>query len=341
MTFRKLKPLAFALPLAAFAAAAGAQEKIELKFSHYAPPTHGFQKDLLEPWAAELEKRSGGKLTVRIFAANSPFGNIANQADQVKAGVTDAAWGLNGVPRGRFPASLIMDLPFMTKSSAAASKTLWSMRNGLLASEYKDFKMLLLHCHPAGGFFTRTKKVTTLADLKGLRIRAPSAQIQNLLQHLGAVPVTMGPAQAYEALEKGTADGASLIYDGLYAFRLHTLVKYFLDVKIYTSCFHVVMNPRKFQALPAEFQKLIDETTGDVWVNRIGGLWDKWDAVARKATLEKGVEETIVPDGTRAKWEAELKPYIDMQLGEIEKQGVKNAREIYAEMKKRVAEYSK
>ena len=61
MQFRRLRTLALASPLVAFAAAAGAQEKIELKFSHYAPPTHGFQKDLLEPWAAELEKRSGGK----------------------------------------------------------------------------------------------------------------------------------------------------------------------------------------------------------------------------------------------------------------------------------------
>jgi len=341
MNFRRLRTLALTLPLAAFAATAGAQEKIELKFSHYAPPTHGFQKDLLEPWAAELEKRSGGKLTVRIFAANSPFGNIANQADQVKAGVTDMAWGLNGVPRGRYQASLIMELPFMTESSAAASKTLWSMRDGLLAGDYKDFKLLLLHCHPAGGFFTRDKKVATLADLKGLRIRAPSAQIQGLLQHIGAVPVTMGPAQAYEALEKGTADGASLIYDGLYAFRLHTLVKYFLDVRIYTACFHVVMNPRKFQSLPAEFQKLIDETTGDAWANKVGGLWNSWDAAARKASLERGIQETIVSPATRAQWEAELKPYIDAQIAEIEKQGVPNARAIYTEMKKRVAEFSK
>lgn len=136
---------------AVFAAGAGAQEKIELKFSHYAPPVLGFQVDIIEPWIADLEKRTGGKLTARIFAANSPFGNIANQADQVKAGVTAIAWGLNGVPRGRFPRAMIIDLPFMASSSNAASKTLWSMRAGLLADDYKDFKLIALHCHPAGG----------------------------------------------------------------------------------------------------------------------------------------------------------------------------------------------
>lgn len=341
MSFRRLKTLALTLPVAAFAATAAAQEKIELKFSHYAPPTHGFQQDIIEPWIAEIEKRSGGKLTARVFAANSPFGNIANQADQAKAGVVDIAWGLNGVPRGRFLRSMVMDLPFMAGSSHAASKTLWAMHNSLLAEDYKDFKMIALHCHTPGGFFTRTKKITTLDDLKGQRIRAPSPQIQNMLQHLGATPVTMGPAQAYEALEKGTIDGASLIYDGLYAFRLHTLVKYFMDVRIYTTCFHVVMNPRKFESLPAELKKIIDETTGDAWVNRVGALWNKWDATARKATLERGLEETVIPDAKRAEWEAQLKPYIESQLSDFEKQGVPNARAIYTEMKKRIAEFSK
>ena len=340
MQFRSWRAAALAAAAAALAGTAGAQDKVELKFSHYAPPTHGFQKDLLEPWAAELEKRTGGKLTVRIFAANSPFGNVANQADQVKAGATDAAWGLNGVPRGRFPRSLIMELPFMATSSAAASKTLWSMRDGLLAEEYKDFKVLAVHCHPTGGFFTRAKRVTDLEGLKGLRLRAPSLQVQNLLQHLGAVPVTMGPAQAYEALEKGTIDGASLIYDGLVAFRLHGLVKHYLEAKIYTACFHVVMNPRKFEALPAEFRKAIDETTGQAWVDRVGPLWDKWDGAARTAALEKGIEEIKVPDAVRASWEKQLKPYIDKQLADMEGEGVKNARAIYDEMKKRLAQYA-
>ncbi len=340
MRFRSWRSAALAAAAVAVAGAAGAQEKVELKFSHYAPPTHGFQKDLLEPWAAELEKRTGGKLTVRIFAANSPFGNIANQADQVKAGVTDAAWGLNGVPRGRFPRSLIMELPFMTSSSGAASKTLWSMRAELLADEYKDFKVLAIHCHAPGGFFTRTKRVADLDGLKGLRIRAPSLQVQNLLQHLGAVPVTMGPAQAYEALEKGTIDGASLIYDGLVAFRLHGLVKYYLEARIYTACFHVVMNPRKFESLAPEFRKAIDETTGQVWVDRLGSLWDQWEAKARAAGVEKGIEEIKVADPVRAKWEQDLKPYIDKLLAGMEGEGVKNARAIYDEMKKRVAKYA-
>ena len=100
------------------------------------------------------------------------------------------------------------------------------------------------------------------------------------------------------------------------------------------------MNPRKFESLPAEFRKAIDETSGQAWVDRVGALWEKWDGAARTAALEKGIEEIKVPDAVRASWEKQLKPYIDKQLADMEGEGVKNARAIYDEMKKRLAQYA-
>jgi TRAP-type C4-dicarboxylate transport system substrate-binding protein len=62
---------------------AAAQDKIELKFSTFVPPTHWWYSEMLTAWAADMEKRTGGKVTVRLFAGNSPFGNVVNQTDQV------------------------------------------------------------------------------------------------------------------------------------------------------------------------------------------------------------------------------------------------------------------
>ncbi len=323
------------------AGGASAQDKIEIKVSHYAPPTHGWTVDVLQPWAEDMDKRTGGKVAVRIFAANSPFGNVANQADQVKAGVTDMGWGLNGVPRGRFLRTLIMDMPFMAETSDAATRAVWSMLKSHLAEDYKDFHTVAVMCHNAGDFFMRDKKLDSLEDLKGLRIRAPSAQVQALLTHIGATPVTMGPAQIYEALEKGTLDGISMVPDGVRGFRLDGLIKHWFGAKIYTTCFHMLMNQRKYESLPPDVKKAIDETTGDAWVNRFGQLWNKWDQAGIDALKARGVTMQAVPAETRAKWKEQMKPVIDAQLAELEKQGVANARQIYSEMNKRIAEFSK
>jgi TRAP-type C4-dicarboxylate transport system substrate-binding protein len=320
---------------------ATAQDKIELKASAFAPPTHGWFTDVLNPWAQEVEKRTNGRMVVRIFAGNSPFGNVANQSDQVKAGVTDIGWGLNGVPRGRLPRTLLMDLPLMAPDAYAATNALWAMLPGLLAEDYKEFKVLALHCHNAGDFFLRDKKIDKLEDLKGLRIRAPSSQVQAMLQFIGATPVTMGPAQLYESLEKGTIDGISMVYDGVRGFRLEGLIKHAYSAQIYTTCFHVVMNPKKYESLPADLKQVIDETTGAAWVKRLPDLWTKWDDLGRGVTAQKGLQVVAVSERTRAQWRSQLKPLIDQQIAETEKQGVPNARQIYDEMVKQVARFSK
>jgi TRAP-type C4-dicarboxylate transport system substrate-binding protein len=312
-----------------FAASAPAQE---LKFSTFVPPAHGFVVDVLEPLGEEIEKRSGGKATVRVFAGNSPFGNVANQADQVKQGVVDLAFGLNGIPGGRYQRTSIMEFPFVAESSALASKKLWAMRAGALAEDWKEFKLAALHCHNPGLFHTRDKSLKSIEDVKGLRMRAPNPSTQALLAYLGATPVGMPPGQVYENLQKGVIDGAVFPWDAIKGFRLENSLKHHLDARVYTSCFHLVMNPQRFAALPAEVQKAIDGVIGQPLVDQFGGWWDKWDKAGLDAVKPLGHEIVSVANAQRETWRAHLKPVIDGEIGKLEKAGIGNARAIYEEM---------
>lgn len=334
---RKLLRVALAATTLAVSGLAAAQEKIELKLSHYLPPTHGLHVDFTEPWAKELEKRSGGRVTVKVFPGNSSLGNAANQLDQVQAGVVDIALGLSGIPRGRLPRTTIIDLPFMTDSADAASQALWAVYPRFLAEEYKGLKVLALFAHNPGLIALRNKKVEKVDDLKGLRIRAPSVQTQALLTALGATPVGMPPGQIYENMDKGVIDGAMLPYDGFKGFKVDELARYYYDADIYTTSFYFVMNQKKYDGLPPEVRKAIDEISGDVLVARFGGWWDKWD----KAGME-GVKARngVVVEATAKDKEVlrkQLQPVVDQQLAELEKAGVPNARAIYDELRKETA----
>ena len=322
-----------------FPSAATAQT--EMKFSTFVPPTHGFVVDVLEPLGKDLEKRTGGKVAVRVFAGNSPFGKVENQADQVRQGVVDVAWGLNGIPRGRFLRTSIMELPFVAESADSASKTLWTMLPEMLAEDYKGFKVLAVHCHNPGLFHTRDKKIEKLEDVKGLRMRAPNAPTQALLQYLGATPVGMPPTQVYENIEKGVIDGAVFPWDAIKGFRLEKILKHHFDARVYSSCFHVVMNEQRFAGLPADVRRAIDETTGPVLVNQFGGWWNRWDKAGLDAVRPLGNVIVPVSREQREAWRTQLKPLIDSQLSELEKAGVANARAIYDEMLKRVASFAK
>ena len=313
----------------AYAAGAFAQE---LKFSTFVPPAHGFVVDVLEPLGKEIEKRSGGKVTVRVFAGNSPFGNVVNQADQVKQGVVDLAFGLNGIPGGRYQRTSIMEFPFVAESAAAASKTLWSMRGGALAEDWKEFKLAALHCHNPGLFHTRDKPLKSIEDVKGLRMRAPNPPTQALLAYLGATPVGMPPGQVYENLQKGVIDGAVFPWDAIKGFRLENSLKHHLDARVYTSCFHLVMNPQRLASLPADVQKAIDGAIGQPLVDNFGAWWNKWDKAGLDAVQGLGHEFVSVSNAQREAWRGQLKPVIDGELAKLEKAGIGNARAIYGEM---------
>ena len=328
------------LAASALALPAGAQT-IEMKFSTFVPPTHGFVVDVLEPLGKDLEKRTQGKVAVRVFAGNSPFGKTENQADQVRQGVVDVAWGLNGIPRGRFLRTSVMELPFVAESADSASKALWAMLPGALAEDYKGFRVLAVHCHNPGLFHTRDKKLEKLEDVKGLRMRAPNPPTQALLQYLGATPVGMPPTQVYENIEKGVIDGAVFPWDAIKGFRLEAVLKHHFDARVYTACFHVVMSEERFARLPTSVRLAINETTGPVLVNQFGGWWNRWDQAGLEAVKPRGNVIVPVSREQRDAWRAQLRPVIDGQLAELEKAGVANARAIYDEMLRRVAGFAK
>lgn len=312
------------------AGAAPAQEKVTLKISHYLPPSHGFHTDFLGPWAQELERRTGGKVETEIYPVTSAFGDAARQADQVRAGVIDIALGLRGIPRGRFPASSVIELPFMVEDARDGSRVLWQLyKEGALGDEYDDFKVLALFTHHGGLFHTKDRPVRRLEDLRGLRMRTPSPAVSAMLEYLGASPVGMPPAQIYESLQRGVLDGLVTTWDLVGAIKLNEIVQYHTDADAYTAAFYVVMNKRRYEALPADVRAVIDEMSGDNLVARFGPWWDKWEARGFEDARRRGQNVIEIDAATRAQWKKQLQPMIDRYLEGLKAEGVKDPQALY------------
>lgn len=329
-----------ALTAGMFTATSAMAETITLKLSHFLPSSHPIQTDFLEPWARSVEEKSGGKVKFEIYPAGSAFGHVAKQMDQVRAGVVDVAHGLTGIPRGRLPRTLIMDMPFLVKTSDAASRTLWDLyTGGQIADEYKGMKVLALHAHNAGLIHSRGKQIKTMDDMKGMRLRTPSQAIAMMIKALGGTPVGLPPTQVYENLQKGVIDGNVFPYEPVHSFKLSEVLDYHLDAKAYTTSFFFVMNQRKYDSLPDDVKKAIDEASGETLIAKFGPWWNSWDEMGIADIKKKGNPVSVLSDEERGRWREALAPVIEAYLGEIEKQGVANAREIYAKAQELVAKY--
>ena len=294
-------------------------QDVTLTFSHFLGPKSFFQLDVAEPFAQELEAKTGGRVKVRIFNGGDPQGKVTEQANQVKSGAVDIALGLRGAEGDKFSGSSVIELPFLVPDALRGSRALWALyQDGTLAEEYKDYKVLALFVHNPGLIHTSSKRVVTPADMKGLRLRSPNRTVSAALEHLGAVPVLLQVNDVMAAVKENKIDGIVTNWGNpLQGFNDH--MKNHTDTQFYTSAFFIVMNRAKFEALPKDVQAAIDSMSGDVWSAKFGPLWEKWDKPVRDGAAGPG-HEVIVPDtATMALWRESLRPVTDTYLADLSK----------------------
>lgn len=325
---RSFRLLAAATLMALYATSTRA-EPITLSFSHFLGPKSFFQVDVVEPWARELEAKTNGQVKVATHDGTSPVGKVTEQGANVKDGKVDIALGLRGAEGEKFLGSSVIELPFLVPSALRGSQALWALyRDGTLADEYKDYKVLALFVHNPGLIHTKDKRVVSLGDLKGLRLRSPNNTVSAALKHVGAEPVLLQVNDVMPAVKDGKIDGIVTNWGNpLQGF--NDYMKFHTDTQFYTSAFFIVMNKAKYEGLPADMRAAIDAISGDVWVAKFGPYWDKWDKPVRDGANAPG-HEVIVPDAAiMAQWREGLKPVTDGYLSDLAAKGFPKARASY------------
>ncbi len=271
-----------------------AHADLELSMSTYVPTVLPLHTDFLEPFARELEAATGG--TVEVSPAGTALGNVARQYDQVTDGIVDISFGLHGIPRGRFPCTQVIELPFLTDSATEANEVLWALHDEFLAEEHSAVHVLALMAHDPGVIATTGgHRVERPEDLEGLRIRVPSPFVAAMLEDLGAIPVGMPPGEVYENLQTGALDGVVLPWMGITDFRLTEVTTNAIEIGAYTTPFYFVMNRDSYEGLSDEHRAALDAMSGDALVAQFPGWWDAWGAGGPDEMRANG-GEVITPD---------------------------------------------
>src|SRR3984893_2927279 len=102
-----------ASPLVLSGRITGAQP-IELKLAYFVGDQHAMSQWLIK-WANNLEKDSGGRITVKRFPG-SQRGPVQQHYDFVRTGQADVAWFLHGATPGRFPLTELVQVPYLVGS---------------------------------------------------------------------------------------------------------------------------------------------------------------------------------------------------------------------------------
>ena len=209
---------------------------------------------VIEPWAKKINELTKGRVTINMFPGQA-LGKAADQYEMAAKGICDMALSIPAYTPGRFQLASVFMLPFMVTTAEETSVAFWKTYEKYFVDEFKDVKVLWLYVHAPGQIFTRKKAFKTLADLKGMKIRATSPYIQKSLKVLGASPVAIPVPEVYSALERGVVDGTAMPFEGMWVFKQYEVVDYGTMCDLYTMTFAIVMNKAKWDALPADIKK--------------------------------------------------------------------------------------
>jgi TRAP-type C4-dicarboxylate transport system substrate-binding protein len=299
-------------------------QTVSLKIHHPLPVSSTVHQQVLLPWCDSIAAQSSDRLRCQIFPSMQLGGTVPQLIDQVEDGVVDIIWTLPGYSPGRFPRTEVFELPFMIRDAEAASRALWDYVHQHDKQEFSAMKVLALHVHGGGVFHTVNRPITRQRDLRGMKMRAPTRQTTRFMAILGSTPVGMPVPQVPEALAKGVIDGTLLPYEVMPALNVDELTRFHSEpdadqAKIYTSVFVLGMNKARYDNLPADLKKVIDDNSGIELSARMGRIFGQAEVVNRRTLPADSIN--IIPAAEIRKWEKLGEPIVKGWVRDISRMG--------------------
>jgi TRAP-type C4-dicarboxylate transport system substrate-binding protein len=313
-----------ALTLGLAPTAALAQE-VTLKLHQFLPAQANVPKLVLDVWADNVEAASEGRIKVERYPSMQLGGSPPELIDQVQDGVADVVWTVVGYTPGRFPQTEVFELPFMMTDARAASRAYWEMfETHMKDTEFKDVHILGTWVHGPGLLHTKDPVVEP-SDLQGMKIRGGSRSINALLTELGATPVGMPVPAVSEGLSKGVIDGTTIPWEVTTALKVPELVSNhteFTGNALYVLTFVLAMNKEKYESLPDDLKKVIDDNSGVEFSVFAGGTQADADGPAREIALDLGNNIITLDAEQTAVWRAASQPIYDQWVAEMGEKGI-------------------
>lgn len=221
--------------------------------------------------------KTNGSPNINVFPMS--LLNIKETPPGVRDGVVDMGFNAHGIFQAEYPNSnLPAEFGMLATNATPPSENFWA--SAAMAGAITEYIMLrcpecikefdkekqvylsgqssppyALHC---------TKKVRTLAELKGKQIRTPSGYWARWVSGMGGVSVFMSANEAFTALSQGVVDCVVISYADLLNLRLIDIIKTStigVPQGVYSAASVATINTKSWRALGAPQRKALLESS--------------------------------------------------------------------------------
>lgn len=336
---------AIAVSALGFASASAFAQEVTLRMHQFLPPQANVPAEILIPWAEQIGEASDGRIKVEVFSAMSLGGTPPQLMDQARDGVVDIVWTLPGYTPGRFPSVEVFELPFMMTNAEATSRAYWELfKSDMEESQFKGVKILATWVHGPGVVHAKGEGVRKLEDMQDKKLRGPTRVINGMLAELGAEPIGMPVPAIPEALSKGVIDGTVIPWEVTPALKIAELVdthtEFGGDHALYTAAFVLAMNQAKYDSLPDDLKKVIDDNTGLEFSAFAGKTQAAFDAPSRKVAEATDNEIVQIEGDELQRWRDASQTVIDNWYEEMDSKGI-DGKALHAKAQELIAKHTK
>jgi len=233
---------------------AAAAEEYMFKMVGTLPVSHHITK-AAEVFKNAIERDAKGKVKIQFY----PAGQLYNDKDV-----------LNTIPKGAVELGLVQTGPWAGLSPSCSLLNmptfysdmdhLWRVIDGepgqMIQKDLEEKGVVILGAYDYGWVECNSKKpIKGLEDFKGLRIRGFGANLGIWLQAMGASPISLAPQENYEALQRGTIDGALTGLTSVHERKLYEVAKYVTyGLLVQDTIYYMMVNKDAWKKLTPELQ---------------------------------------------------------------------------------------
>jgi len=237
-----------------------AAEPITLKLAYFSSDRTHLYLSGAKPFVDEVNKEGHGRVRIEPYFSGH-LGSLSEQSAFVRKDIADIGYVIPSYEPAAFPDVPVMELPGLFKNAAEATRVFGELVNSGLLRGFKDFYVIGVFASEPETIHSRPP-LTSLAELRGERVRVNNKFEAQLLARLGAKPHFIPINHTAEDISAGRVDAAVVPPAPMIEFGIGRVASY--HYLLPTSCVPqaLLMNRKRFESLPGDVQAIIREHSG-------------------------------------------------------------------------------
>lgn len=241
-----------------------AQDKVKLKFADWMPTSHYTVKQAAHPFMDKAKELSKGRIEFDYFPAEQ-LGKAKDLLTLLQSGAVDIVNISPAYMSDKLPLSSVAELPAMFNTACQGSNAYATLvrDGGILANqEFKPYgaRILVSVAYAPYKVITTNRKVESVADFAGLKLRTAGGAMDMTSSKLGAISVRMPGPDILTSMTRGTLDGSLVPLQSVKVFDIQTVAKYMTtDVSLGSFITVYAVSDRAWSRLPPDLKAALSQ----------------------------------------------------------------------------------